>query len=196
MTASAPPTTLRRLDSPAARTLVELLATFDELQTTLRCCERLVTELAAVEVDEVVVEALWTTALLGYARGFAEPASLSFDDVRASVSHEQAGQWHEVLLRLREHYAHPTANPRERFSVGVAQDGDGAAAGIGVSSTRQPLVDEVTVRQCGAVAYALSSLVDQRIGEQQAVVFAEVQAVGAEELDRLPVIEVAGPSSG
>ena len=37
--------------------------------------------------------------------------------------------WHKVLLRLRDHYADPAANPRERFTVGVTQDADGAPAG-------------------------------------------------------------------
>ena len=68
----APPAVVRRLDDPAAAALAELVEVFEDLQTVLRCCERLVTELAAEgEPDPVVVEAVWTTALLSYARCFA-----------------------------------------------------------------------------------------------------------------------------
>ncbi len=54
------------------RTLVGLVEVFDELQVVLQCCERLVADLAAdAESDPIVLEAVWTTALLCYARCFA-----------------------------------------------------------------------------------------------------------------------------
>ena len=76
---------MRRLDDPAAAALAELVEVFEDLQTVLRCCERLVTELAVEgEPDEVVVEAVWTTALLSYARCFSatgEGVALTEDDL-------------------------------------------------------------------------------------------------------------------
>ena len=71
------------------------------------------------------------------------------DDVAATQPGAEVLEWHRVLLRLRDHYADPAVNPRERFSVGVAQDADGAAAGVAITSVRQPLVDDLTVRQTG-----------------------------------------------
>ena len=72
-------------------------------------------------------------------------------------------EWHKVLLELRDHYADPAVNPRERFTVGVTQDASGPPSGVAITSVRQPLVDDLTVRQTGAIAYALSGLVDGRI---------------------------------
>lgn len=193
------PTVLGRLDSPSARVLVRLAATFEDLQTVLRSCEHLVAALGSGpdERDDVVIEALWTVALLSYARcfsGTAADGALSDDDVATAVSGGQSGtdaqEWHRVLLRLREHQVDPTENPREQFSVGVAQDADGAAEGIAITSARQPLVDDVTVRQTGAVAYALSGLVDERIAAQQQRVFGEVKDRPAAELARLPRLDV------
>jgi hypothetical protein len=155
MTKSTPtvaPNALRRLDSPGAAVLADLIATFEELQTVLRCCERLVSAVA---------------------------------------TGDSALDWHRVLLQLREHYADPTTNPREQFSIGVAQDPDGAAGGVAVTSGRQPLVDDVTVRQTGAIAFALSALVDERITAQQASVFAEVKDTPKSVLDKLARLEVA-----
>ena len=63
--------------------------------------------------------------------------------------------WHRALLQLRDRYADPAVSPRESFSVGASQDASGHAEGIAVSSARQPPLDEVSVRQTGAVAYAL-----------------------------------------
>ena len=63
-----------QLGTPAAAALADLAATFEELQTVLGCCERLV---ASPAPDELVAEALWTTALLSYTRCFAPARAAS-----------------------------------------------------------------------------------------------------------------------
>ncbi len=197
-TPTAPLRALRHLDTPAASALAELNATFEELQTVLRCCERLVAELGATgtEPEDVVVEALWTTALLSYARCFSAGGSgraLSEDDLTATQLAGDVLDWHRVLLTLRDHYTDPTTNPRERFSVGVAQDPNGAANGIAITSARQPLVDELTVRQTGAITFALSRLVDDRIAAQQEALFGEVKHLSEADLDKLGRLDVTEP---
>ncbi|MEP7178702.1 MAG: hypothetical protein ABI775_06405 [Pseudonocardiales bacterium] len=194
-TSTMAPKAVRRLDSSGAKALVDLVATFEELQTVLRCCERLVTALAAPDgaPDDVVVEAVWTMALLSYARCFSAGevgTALTEDDITAAKAHGDAVEWHRVLLQLRDHYADPVVNPRERYSVGVAQDPSGAPSGVAITSGRQPLVDDLTVRQTGAIAYALSALVDERITAQQEDVFAEAKDTPKSILDKLSQIEV------
>jgi len=203
------PTTLRRLESPAATALATSCEIFEELQTVLRCCERLVAELGGPGdgpqpqvPDDVVVEAVWTTALLSYGRCFRgaddgdapgqsrAAAGLTHADLEAAQPGAPTLEWHQVLLGLRDHYADPVLDPRERFSVGVAQDSTGRAGGVAITSRRQPLVDEVTVRQTGAIAYALSSLVDARITVAQAELFEDVKATPRSELDELEVLDV------
>ena len=211
-TTVGPPPVVRRVDSPAATALADLCAAFEDLQTVLRCCELLVASLAVGAVgaggpaargsDPVTTEAVWTTALLSYARCFStgdgdgkgdgrHAATLTEDDVAATQAGAEALEWHRVFLRLRGHYADPSVNPRERFSVGVAQGGDGAAAGVAITSIRQPLVDDVTVRQMGAVAYALSTVVDARIGTGQERLFEDLKGVPPAELDQLATLDVA-----
>ena len=68
---TAAPTAVRRLESEGAARLAVLAGVFDDLQMVLRCCERLVDELAADEPDPILVEAVWTTALLSWARCFS-----------------------------------------------------------------------------------------------------------------------------
>ena len=199
MTDTALPSTARRLETAGAKTLVDLVTTFEDLQTVLRCCERLVTELDAGgdQPDDILLEAVWTAALLSYARCFAARPTgpvLVEDDVTTTVAHGDVLEWHRVLLRLREHYADPVANPRERFSVGVAQDDEGAVSGIVITSARQPLVDAVTVRQTGAIAFALSSLVDDRIVAQQQAVYDSVTDAGRADLDNLALLDIALPN--
>ena len=194
-----PPGVVLRLDDPAAAALAELVAVFDDLQTVLRCCERLVTELAVEgEPDAVVVEAVWATALLSYARCFAateEGVALSEDDLTATQSSGKVLEWHQLLLQLRNHYANPTVNPREQFSVGVAQDANGTPSGVAITSARQPLVDELTVRQTGAIAYALSGLVNERIESRQHQVFDDLKEMSKEDLAKLDPLDVVAPTA-
>lgn len=192
-----PPTAVRLLDSPAALALADLAAMLDELQTVLRCCDRLLTELddANGEADDLVLESVWTTALLSYQRCFADGRSgqgLTEDDVKALPLQGEVGEWHQVLRQLREHYADAAANPRERFSVGASQDSRGRADAIAITSVPQPRLDDRTVRQTGAVAYELYRLVDQRAAEHQQRLLAAAHAMSQDELDRLPRIDVAG----
>jgi hypothetical protein len=184
------PTVVRQLGTPAASALADLTATFEELRTVLGCCERLLADPAP---DELVAEALWTTALLSYARCFApgpRGVGLTAKDVTSTGLEGAVEQWHGMLLRMRDHYADPEVDPRERFSVGVSRNSDGSPAGVAVTSVRQPLPDEVTVRQTGALAYALLHLVDERIGAQQQRVFAAAGAMSQTELDDLPEVEL------
>ncbi|MGI8760410.1 MAG: hypothetical protein ACR2LF_03720 [Jatrophihabitantaceae bacterium] len=196
MTTPPSPSVLLRLDTAGSATLADLLATFEELQTALRCCERLVSELAESAADDIACEAVWTMALMSYCRCFAPErgkGAVSPEDVTAALPQGNALEWHRVLVQLREHYADPAANPRERFSVGVAQGADGTAAGVGITSVRQPMVDDVTVRQTGALAFALRNLVEDRISAQQATVFEEMRGRSKAELDRLGRLDIALP---
>ncbi|MCW2776736.1 MAG: hypothetical protein JWN17_461 [Frankiales bacterium] len=198
-TEPAAPSVVRRLRSPAALALADLAALFEDVQTVLRCCERLVTVLdATTEPDDLALEAYWTTAVLSYARCFApgeRGTGLTEEDVTATGLAGDVLGWHRTLLQLRERYAHPGVNPRESFSVGAAQDTTGHAEGVAVASTRQPLVDELTVRQTGAVAYALSRLVDERLVAQQGVVFTAVAAMARPVLDVLPLMHLTAPDT-
>ena len=192
MTATDTPRTVRRIGSPAAGALADLAAIFEDLQTTLLCCERLVDALAVPEPDDVAVEALWTTALLSYTRCFAPGGrgmGLTEDDVTATGLPGEVLAWHRLLRTLRKHYADPAANPRETFGVGVAV-ADGAPVGVAITSTRQERVDEQSVRQTGALAFALSRQVDTRIAEHQSTVLTGAANLDRAELETLDEVEL------
>lgn len=204
---TAGPAAVRRLDTPGAQELADLAAIFEDLQTVLRCCERLMSELAPGERargegargerDDLTLEVLWTTAVLSYARCFTGRATgtgLTMDDITATGLGGDLLGWHRILQRLRDHYGDPAVNPREVFSVGASQDDAGRASGLAVTSARQPPVDELTVRQTGAIAFELTRIVDRRIGERQQALFGTLGAMTRAELDRLPLVEVAADS--
>jgi hypothetical protein len=191
------PAEVRELSGDDAAALTDLAAMFEELQTALVCCERLMAELGGKngqEPDTVTIESLWTTTLLCYARCFAAGAEhgtrLTEEDLDATGLQGKVHEWHSMLLKLQAHYADPLKNPRESFSVGASRDSEGEPNGIAITSNPEPIPDEQTVRQTGAIAYALSKLIDERVSERQKALLSSVQAMSRDQLDKLPRIQV------
>ncbi|MCP2252810.1 hypothetical protein LY13_001554 [Prauserella aidingensis] len=181
------PDTVRALDTPASRELAGLAELLGDVQTVLECCERL--SAGSTPPDELTAEALWTTAVLAYARCFEGEPRLAASDVAETSLQGEVTEWHELLLRLRDHYV---SARREQCGVGAAQDETGRAGGVAVTSAPRPAPDDVTVRQTGALAYELGKLVDARMNEQQELLRAAVGDMPAAELSRLPTIDLAG----
>lgn len=189
---------LRRLFAPGAVTLVNLSAAHEDLQTVLHCCEKLVSALesTADPRDHLQIEALWTTALISYARPFSssdKDTCLTPEDVTGTELKGELLDWHNALLKLREHYTSTHTNPRELFSAGVSLNPEGTAIGIALTGARQPLVEDLAVRQTGAVALALSDLLNDRITAQLEKVFDEWKNKSKADLDLLPRLEVLVP---
>lgn len=192
MTATTP-TAVRRLDGPEASELATQAAVFEDLQYVLRCCEHLVTALAPPQPDGAFVEALWTGALVGYARCFsARQSVLTKDDLGTLELEGDVAEFHGMILKLRDHYASRHTNPRESFEIGVAQSNDGQPNGVAVTSTPRPIVDDTTVRLLGRVAYALSGLLDARIQKTQNDVLGAAAKMTPTELAGLPLVHLSG----
>ncbi|MGW4522260.1 hypothetical protein [Amycolatopsis sp. NPDC004378] len=195
--ATTTPSSARLLATPGALGLADLVAIFDDLQFALKCCERLVAELAGPRPDAVLVEALWVSALNSYARCFRagdRGLNLTVEDVKATGVAGETVEWHELLGRIRDFSIDGPVNPREAYSVGVSQSSAGEASGVVITSAARPLVDDVTVRQTGRLAFELSRLVDERIKTHQRKVFESASRMTPAQLTALPAIEVTEES--
>jgi len=186
---------VRRLDGSEAVELGALAAVFDDLQYTLRCAEHLVGLVARPDADPALVEALWTGALVAYARCFSGRTKVLTGDHLAELELDgDVAGFHRALLQLRDHYASRHANPRETYTIGVAQKNNGTAAGVAVIGAPQPGVDDTTVRQLGRIAYGLSGLVDARMQAAQQRVHLVAQGLDARRLAALPLVDVQVPA--
>lgn len=198
------PLDLWRLDSPEARALSCDAERLDDLQTVLRCCERLLVELAMPQIGDVgrgaVVEALWLLALTSYARSFSTPTDgtgLTEKDVVDAVSEQEgAKDWHQALLRLHGLYSSTAENPREQFATSLARDDAGTVVAIALTSATLPDVDETTVRAAGGIALALGTLTEERMGLAQEALMMSSSALSRGELDALERWQAEGPGQG
>lgn len=185
------PSAVRRLDGTEAEQLAGLAAVFDDLQYALRCCEHLVGVLAQPAPDDALAEALWTGALVAYARAFSPRAKVvTVDDLAELKLDGDVAGFHKAVLRLRDYYASRHVNPRESYTIGVAQKNSGAPAGVAVVGVQQAAVDDTTVRQLGRIAYGLSGLVDARMQAAQQRVHLVAQGMDAARLATLPLVDV------
>lgn len=190
------PSAVRRLASPEADELARLSAVFEDLQHVLRCCEHLVGALGArpsgpADAHAALVEALWTSALVAYARCFSTQTQvLTRDDLDTLQLEGEVGAFHDVVLRLRDYYASRHVNPRETFSVGGAEAEDGSLLGVAVVSAPQPMVDDTAVRQLGRIAYGLSGLLDARMRETQNRVLGGARELTPEQFAALTLVRL------
>ncbi len=188
------------LDSPPAQVLADQAGIVADLQFVMDCCKRLLAELAKAdeERDGVVPLALWSAAVVSYARCFAhgKQFGLRTGDVRALPLQGEVLKFHHWVLGERQKItAHP-ASPFDAARVGAALS-DGSARrveGIAIMSSSRVLVDAVGVRQLGGLASELARQTADRAREQQDVVLAEAKQIGVEGLARLPVLQ-AGPAA-
>lgn len=184
-------TTWRLETEPAARLIAEVTA-LEDLHTVLQCCERLITDVVLAPPRppglNAVVESLWRTSVLAYQRCFVgpEPALAEQDVLDTHPDHPEVAQWHRALIGLLLPEPGPAG---QTCAVGVVREESGAPLGIAVTAADLALPDEVIVRAAGALAYALSTVLDARLDEHQASLFEQVSAMSPAELDRLPRVE-------
>lgn len=197
-TAVTTPEALRQLRTPDALALADLTAVSEELAKVAGCCQRILT-LASQERTsdrDLLVEALWTTALTSYRRCFSSgerAAVLSTDDLADTNLRGDVLPWHNTLETLREHYVDTRANPHETFVAGAAQDAEGHANGVAVTSTPKPDLDDTTVRQTGQLAVELGRIVDERIETRQQALYETARSMSPQDLADLPEIHVSPP---
>lgn len=191
------------LDVPSAQILADQASIVQDLQFVMECCKRLLTELAKPEEDRdaVVPQALWSAALVSYARCFGEGKRLGLttEDIRTLPLQGEVIKYHKWIIEERNKLtAHP-ANPFDAAKVGAAlspprQTGR-RVEGIAILSTSHVLVDDTGVRQLGGLASELAKQTAEKAKEQQDSVLADAQQISIDSLYRLPPLRMRSPTA-
>jgi hypothetical protein len=188
------------LDVPSAQVLADQTAVIQDLQFVMESCRRLLAELARPESerDAVVPLALWSAALVSYARCFSsgQRFGLTTEDLLSLPLQGEVLKFHKWVIEERNRHTRHSADPFEVARVGVALAArDGARRqikGITVLAARHVLVDDTGVRQLGGLASELAKQTAERARAQQDVVLAAAQKVNLDQLYELPPLPV-GP---
>ena len=192
------------LDLPSARVLAGQASVIQDLQFVMDCCKRLLTELARPEEDRdgVVPQALWSSALVAYARCFGRGRrfGLSADDVKNLPLHGAVMKFHKWVIEERNKLAARPADPFEAAKIGAALSPPGGTErrveGIAIFSAGHVLVDVIGVRQLGGLASELAKQTAGKAEEQQDSVLADAQQLNMDSLYALPPLRMRPPGTG
>jgi hypothetical protein len=190
------------LDLPSARKLAGQASVIQDLQFVMDCCKRLLAELDRPEEDRdgVVPQALWSSALVAYARCFGKGRrfGLSTEDVQNLPLHGAVMKFHKWAIEERNKLTARPADPFEAAKIGAALSAPGQAGrrveGIAIFSSGHVLVDVIGVRQLGGLASELAKHIAGKAQEQQDSVLADAQQLDIDSLYRLPPLRMGPPT--
>jgi hypothetical protein len=188
------------LDTPSARILAAQTSVIQDLQFVMDCCKRLLAELARPEEDRdgVVPLALWSSALVAYARCFGEGrlSGLAVEDVRNLPLQGAVMKFHEWVIDERDKLIEHPADPFEAAKIGAALSPAGQKErrieGIAVFSTSRVLIDVTGVRQLGGLASELAKQTADKAQRQQDSVLSDAQQLDMGSLYRSPPLRTQG----
>lgn len=168
---------IARVDFKEARILADLAAIFQDLGAAMQTCSRLMELLKEDSNDQIVVDSLWTSALIRYARCFTDSRRFGLSEtVFDGLQGDPVGA-HRLYIDLRnKHIAH-SVNPFEQMEVGVVlspvESAQKDILGVATLSMRLMTFDVEGVRQLGMLAKvvmekvaALAKDSEQRVLEQ------------------------------
>lgn len=189
------------VDVPSARVLAGQASVVADLQFVMDCCRRLLTELSRAEEDRdgVVPLALWSSAVVAYARCFGpDPGSgLTAGDVQSLRLQGAVMSFHEWVMGERDKLTAAPADPFQAAKIGAvlspAAGRQRRVKGIGVFAASRVLIDVTGVKQLGALASELARQTAVKAQQQQDVVLADTQRLDMERLYASPRLQAQPP---
>jgi hypothetical protein len=188
------------LDMPSARILADQTSVIQDLQFVMDCCKRLLAELGRPEEDRdaVVPLALWSSALITYARCFGQGrrSGLAVEDVRNLPLQGAVMKFHEWVIeesdKLTEHPADPFAAAKIGAVLSPAGQKERRVEGIAIFSTSRVLIDVTGVRQLGGLASELAKQTAGKAQRQQDSVLSDTQQLDIGSLYGSPPLRTHG----
>jgi hypothetical protein len=192
------------LDMPSARILADQASTIQDLQFVMDCCKRLLTELERPEEDRggVVPQALWSSALVAYARCFGNGRRLGLatEDVRNLPLQGAVMKFHKWIIEERDKLTTHPADPFEAAKIGAALSPaelkERRVQGIAIFSASRVLIDVVGVRQLGGLASELAKQTAEKAQKQQDSVLVDAQQLDIGSLYGSPPLRMQPPTGG
>lgn len=187
------------LGGQTAARLADLGSILQDLTYVMGCCERLVPLLENDEKDGVLVEALWSGALVGYSRCFASGKRLGLDE---SILQDLPGEpldLHQFMRDMRDKRVAHSVNPFEQVRVGAILSppdaDDPRVEGIATLSLRSIASSVDGAKGLWKLAQTLRARVAELGRETEEEVLAEARLLPVEELYARPDVRVVAPGS-
>jgi hypothetical protein len=188
------PQTVYEMRTPDAREVADLLAVQQDLTYVWEACDLLL-DLPTDDpgLRKLLTRALWSSALVAYARCFATGKRLGFndDDVQRVAKGNKAVKFHRKMLDLRnEHIAH-SVNPLEFIKIGImvgslSRDDEEGVTGLVTLFGADWKPHPTSIDSLSRLAEGLLGVVMDRAEEQTPALRETAQETGLETIKRWP----------
>jgi hypothetical protein len=109
---------IAELDMPSARVLADRASIFQDLTFCIQCCDRLSDILApGVQEDAILQQALWTAALISYARCFATGVRQGLTPSIYERFEGEPRDVHQMYIDMRNRHIAHSVNPFEQIKI-------------------------------------------------------------------------------
>lgn len=104
---------------PKARKWADIVSLTFDIDSAIRICERLIRELEINKNDRVIIESLWTTALIKYARCFSSGKRFGLTiELFNGLKGDPVGTHNYYIEMRNKHLAH-SVNPFEQVKIAL-----------------------------------------------------------------------------
>lgn len=192
-----------KLGNKKARRLADLTGIYMDLSFTIDACKllmELVDHRRETDRDGLLREALWSSALVAYARAFAPGRRYGLGEGVFSKLESNYLTAHRLFISLRNKHVAHSVNPFEQAEVGLALSEEGVAErkveAIVVFAIRLANLNKPAVIDLHNLAATLRNEVGRLAEGAKDGALEDAKAVPADDLYRAPRLQVRVPHVG
>jgi len=184
------------LDIPEAKKLADFASIFQDLDFCINCCLLLISHFESNNKDNVLVQSLWTSALISYVRCFAagKRSGLS-EDIFLKFEGEPIAA-HKFYKDLRDKNIAHSVNPFEQVKIGAVLSPSNTkkeVMGIATLSMKHISTDIEGVKQLALLAKTLRDEVATFAKKAEEETLEAAKRIEIGELYKKPQLQITVP---
>jgi len=189
---------IAKANSSETQKLADLAAIIQDFRTIMQTCSRLKNLLDENSKDHILIESLWVSALIKYARCFATGKRFSLSkDIYQDLQGEPL-EAHQFFINLRnKHIAH-SVNPFEQMEVGFilssVNESEKKIVGVSTLSMRHIVSDKKGIQQLGMLSKIAHDKICYLAKETEQKVLEEGKKIPIDELYKIARPRLVAPS--
>lgn len=182
-----------RYDSDLAASIADRISIRADLVLTEAICHLLIKALRAEPNDSVLVEALWSAALVRYSRCFTSGKREPLDPNMLSHLPGDPMGTHAYYKNQRDKLIAHSVNSFEEVTIGVVLEDNSRVVGVAEFQARLISTNENGVMQLAALARELRSKIEPLIEDGKTRVMEEAKSLAPTELSKLDRLRYTAP---
>lgn len=186
-----------KVDLPEAQQLADLASILQDLTFTIEACKRLLDVIDREPQDPVLMQSLWTAALISYVRCFTQGKRFGLSEQILARLQGEPIAVHKFYKNLRDKHAAHSVNPFEQVAVGVvlpeADSGANEVQGVVTLAIRHIVTDRKGVEQLITLTVTLREEVRRMAEEAKTATLEAAKRIPLDELSKKPPLRLYAP---